>query len=511
MSNYRLSRFGRVLWHRKGRKEAELAQEECVAPRPPPPESLASLSPPFSVSLPSAFRVAARGAAVRSPAAGAARLAPRGRAHGMDLSEVQPVIVAALVSVGTVCILSIAGVVFAKYGPNGQPILDLPALQSLARMCSNLFLPALSFTRIGAQMSVENLKTAWPAFIWSPFNVLLCYSVALVFRAIARPPPGLQREFVAACTLGNAVALPLVLTEVLSNMTIIKEVDPDALEKSQLLIFAHSVGYSILIWVWGESYLDYGDESKFARHGQNETKEEQQPSLGEGSGAGEGAITDVEGHPHPPLGSAVDEGGTDGMRTRLGNTLQLVLRSLLKPTVAACILGLFFGLIDPLRVFTFKSTSPVRFVIAGLEVIGSASVGCSTLVMSGTTGRKFWSFFERRRMGEARRKEHDKEEVPLTPRTLFSLLLCRMLVTPILHTTVILLLRPLIPDDPILLLFLLIEACVPSANMVIVLCQELNHPKAAEQLSAVYLLEYLVAPLTLAIFLSNAIYWSIER
>ena len=114
-------------------------------------------------------------------------------------------------------------------------------------------------------------------------------------------------------------------------------------------------------------------------------------------------------------------------------------------------------------------------------------------------------------MKKEERKEKGKDEIPLTPRTLLSLLLCRMVVTPIIHTTVILLLRPLLPDDPILLLFLLIEACVPSANMVIVLCQELNHPKAAEQLSAVYLFEYLMAPLTLALFLSNAIYWSIKR
>mmetsp|Transcript_25086 Transcript_25086/g.78697 ORF Transcript_25086/g.78697 Transcript_25086/m.78697 type:complete len:393 (+) Transcript_25086:523-1701(+) len=391
------------------------------------------------------------------------------------------------------------------------------------------------------------MGTAWPAFIWSPINVGVGFAMGLLMRGFAQPAPYMRREFVMACTFGNGVALPLVLVEVLSELDVVADKDPDALEKSQTYIFAYSVILTIMIFALGHTYLDRppkGSKSAAALAAPSSPKNSLEEAKDTDSATKLYRMSSTASD--TPLMVAevafddedkVERGTSIAPVPKAERTLAaklynlIVKRALKKPTVIACIIGMFVGLIGPLRRGIFDEDSPIKFLVAGLEVVGSAAVGCTTLVMAGTTGRKFWSLLEDYRASKrgATGKsagDDDVESVPCTDtvgeikekpyeaislRTVIVLLVSRLVVIPAICTAIVLIAKSLgiLPDDGILLLFLLLECAVPSANMVIVLCQELNNSMAAEQLAAAYLLEYLFVPITLAFWLSNAIYWAL--
>jgi len=342
----------------------------------------------------------------------------------MDPEVLEAVVVAALISVGTICVLNVLGIIGSKYGPPGyklvfkrprfaaskalnvaslvstrslEPLFSKAMLRNLSIMCSNLLIPCLSFTRVGSKLSLETMGVAWPAFIWSPINVAIAFGAGVIMTKIVRPAANMRRELVVACTFSNGVALPLVLVEVLSSLSVVEDEEPDALEKSQTFIFAYSVLLTILIWGVGHTYLD-GDEEAEHRNIEEEEVDTGDVKYDPGS---DGSVAMILVETPSPSTSGTSDGALT-VRTSFATSMEksnvswrkmmydvIVEKALKKPSVFMTLLGMFVGLITPLRRALFTPASPLKFVVAGLEVVGSAGVGGTTLVMVSFQGLRF--------------------------------------------------------------------------------------------------------------------------
>lgn len=166
-------------------------------------------------------------------------------------------------------------------------------------------------------------------------------------------------------------------------------------------------------------------------------------------------------------------------------------RQVLSPPVCAALTGAAVGAIPALRSILIEPGAPLHVVLDVSELVGAGAIPCSLLVL----GANVISGADAR------------EELSLRP--IFGVALGRLVVFPFIGIGVTLLLRRLgwLPADPMFALVLMLEAAVPPATNLIVMCQ--LHGRGEKAMARILFWTYLGAVPALTVFVSLFL-WILE-
>jgi len=173
-------------------------------------------------------------------------------------------------------------------------------------------------------------------------------------------------------------------------------------------------------------------------------------------------------------------GGNHGERMRW--------RQLLSPPVVSVLVGIALGLVPPFRALLIEEGAPLRVFLDAANVLGSAAIPCGLLVLGANLG-------DQRGTTSAIRR-----------RDIATVCVGRCLLLPALGIPLVLALFRLgvIPDNPMCLFVLLIEAGVPPATNLAVMCQIHNRNEAA--MSKLIVWSYIIAIPTLTLLVAAALF-----
>jgi len=330
-----------------------------------------------------------------------------------------PALLAVLISVATLTIFNILGIMLAKF-PIAAPLLPRSAMKGMARIVSNVCLPALMFIQFGTSLSVERLKTAWYLGAFSLVNLAVSLSSGLVLRCIACPPPRFARGMLMALTFQNALALPLLLVEVLARQPVIIDSIPDAVDQGYTYVFCFLIGNVPMLWTGCYSFLESDPVLTAQKQLLGERTEEvknQDPDPGNMSA---GAVVVGSNVVAPP-----DDGGEDERplpesttplplpppplplppppqhqrsctaaccRSWTWNLITFKLRkAFCNPAFVTMAIACAIALVPPLKSYVFvQQNTPLQPFVSVIKILGTASVPVTTLVMGGTLGHAFW-------------------------------------------------------------------------------------------------------------------------
>ncbi|NOY83023.1 MAG: hypothetical protein GXP31_18650 [Kiritimatiellaeota bacterium] len=159
-------------------------------------------------------------------------------------------------------------------------------------------------------------------------------------------------------------------------------------------------------------------------------------------------------------------------------------RQVLSPPVCGALGGAVVGAFPPLRNLLIEPGAPLRVLLDVTELAGAGAIPCSLLVL----GANVMS-------GAAADDE-------LSLRPIIGVTVGRLLLFPFVGIGTVLLLKRWgwIPDDPMFALVLMLEAAVPPATNLIVMCQ--LHGRGEGAMARILFWTYLAAVPALTVFVS---------
>jgi predicted permease len=376
-----------------------------------------------------------------------------------------------------IVLLNMVGVWLAWYPsipgePAGsQGMFTQVTIKQLSRLSVNVFLPALVASSLGRRLSITMLAAAWFMPLVAMLHIAIGFVVAFLVRdTVVKPPPHLHRAFLCAITFQNSSALPLVIAKALASQPPFSS-DPDAFGKFASYIFVYNVGWQLIFWTIGWSYLTQQDAPTAGRS-------ESTPS--DSKDAQSFAVT-------------------------------VIRQACRSPMIIASGIGITIGLITPLRDALFGDGGGFQFVGTALDTLGQAAVPVVTLVIAATLGkaalRSRAAVGDVAMLGDSSGGTTDAAALPS-----FTLLLtiCVMRMVVVGGVQFALMAWFVLPAmdstaDPVQKMVLLIECMVPSANMVIVTCQQSGRQRAAEDITSALALEYVLMLPLLLVWITLAI------
>ena len=160
---------------------------------------------------------------------------------------------------------------------------------------------------------------------------------------------------------------------------------------------------------------------------------------------------------------------------------ELRLRQVLNMPILASTTGVILGTVPFLRALIVDADAPLRIVIDSCELVSQGVFPCALLVLGATLAQRLPA----------------GESVPL--RVFSVVALGKLVLMPVLgfFFTMALWRGGLIPDDPVCVLVLMLEAAVPPANNLIIMCQ--MHQRGEAVMARVLLVMYCLAVPSLTI------------
>ncbi len=422
--------------------------------------------------------------------------------------HVGPVLVSAVSTMATILLTALVGVRFATYpSPRSRdgPLLDPRTMKKLARASVTCFLPAIIFANLAKNMDTDALSELWilPAIALLHNTVggvvgraLLCLFDMTCVPKTWRIPRFFRNPFIVGIMFGNSSQLPLVVGYALCAQRPLSLLGFELAWRRYLAgNFIYLIGWNLLFWSLGNTMLSF-----FVDEGMD----------GDNSGTTT-SINNIE--------LVVPEGKEEGAivsataTTPRSNAACAAAKKLLNMPNFATILGIVAGLIPGARQVIFEEGGELQFVGSAIELLAQPAVAMSTIIVAGNLGRQAWVMVNNmsKRLQESEKRLADlaeRNDPPGTaapfgeapvgaalgwrPALLFAISrvivvgsLNFFLTALILRTSTI----GLTLGSPEKIL-LLVECFTPSANLVVVVSQQLGNSKGAAALSVGYLMQY---------------------
>ena len=302
-----------------------------------------------------------------------------------------------------VFIVASVGFISALY-PRNDPYLSSQALKYVSKISNNICLPALIISSIGSGLSFALLSRMGILILFSMFTSMTSYFLAATIGKWIDNNSSLYISIYVAIASPNIVSLPLMVLQTLCNQSIVNaDYDGDSIQcftESSTMIFIYSIGWHLVYWSYGfpllqslqTRYLSHSTKAKnislkvsqrvsygalptSAGGSDDETRENIHES-------DEHIVTEIEtkdtSHatlsklPTDPLSSSTVEKKDD--MTLILRIQKFSINVLLSPVMVSIYIGVFIGLVTPLRVLMFQSMSPVRPLGDALTTIGKLEV-----------------------------------------------------------------------------------------------------------------------------------------
>jgi len=492
-------------------------------------------------------------------------LLSKGCSPNMNWAVLRPVLVTSATSVGSLVLLNLLGVLLTRVPK--IPLLQREHVRAMSRITMFLCAPCLLATNISSNLTPELLQQSWYLIPWAWLFLLIGYIVSLVMVRCASPGVAFKRHFLVAASHGNSMAMPLVLVETLFKQPVLLERDQDGLAQATTFIFMYVVGWSVVFWGFSFHYLNYSEVTPAALPSSIGNSSNSHLPDNSGCISTDKKLTASVMEMSPITPSPTANNSTSNSNSRAGSNNDTVCAAncwrrtkscgaevLLSPPIVGIAVGCLVGLVPSFNWLFYSESSPIRPVTLAAEVLGKGMVTITSIVMMSSLGTSFWKWKD---MRDARLQQPTRpvpEPLQSQPQYHQQLQICdeaaeqddliqstsqttgdmradvvepnggpavlmrvkviltvgRMLVIPAAQTAAVMAAATytdLVPQAKPLRLVLFLEACVPSANLVVVASQLHGQAEAAEHLSQAYLLMNALSVVTMTAFVANALHF----
>lgn len=347
------------------------------------------------------------------------------------------------------------GVLSAKAG-----ILDQTAIGVLSKLIFSVFQPCLLFVNVASTVASIGSGSGNSAAIYllplaAAFQILVGFIVGKIVALImsggskASNDDESSKQLLACTTFANSGPLPLVFTDGLFR----SHPDASLLPKSVAYVSLYLLGWSPLFWIVGPAILADNTANK--------------------------------------------DGTVDKNKAR--NDL---LKRIFSPPVVGSLLGMVVGFVPFLRKFIIHSNGLLNPIFEAMRTLGTAYLPAVLLVLSGSLLQSGGSPKPAAAPGttpaattEAVEKKSEESFVLKLAAVYFA----RFLLMPLVGFSLYKLANQFIPGskqlfekDPLLLLVLLLETCMPSAQNTTVILQLQGAKSAAARLARTLMIIYVL-------------------
>jgi predicted permease len=175
-------------------------------------------------------------------------------------AAVVSVMLNAVSSMATVSLVSLVGVLCALY-PTDNPLISPAFLQQIARLSSLVFLPALMIYVLGSGLSlkiISELGILIPfAFLISIISFVIANSVG---KVIVRDDTSLRSGLIVCCCMPNSTSLPIMILKSACKQPEVNvdyESDQETCEAVALsMLFVYGIGWNIMFWSFARHELE---------------------------------------------------------------------------------------------------------------------------------------------------------------------------------------------------------------------------------------------------------------
>ena len=414
-------------------------------------------------------------------------------------------------------LICLAGAV-AMYCNVAQP----SDLKSFSKLLVKIVFPCLTFSNFRVY-SVELLAKWYVASVASLLTLALGASVGKLSAKLLRLPQPYSQILVLCTTFGNVGALPYVLIPpIVLNWQRVSD-DPNALLKGYGIISLYAIVWGLALFGLGPKFIESMRSAVVTAKPASVPASPSDPPSADSSGP----------TPTPAPSEALEAAGRIRVKSAVRRAWRIACS--LEPVILGSLLGIVVGMIAPLRQLLSPSEGgALRFVGSFATNLGSAGIPLSTLILGASLflgGRGQWQARRERLVSSANGPaasngsaaangygsaasgvasaedvvvEHGRsQQVKSSPmaRLLWAALVIKLLLMPAVSIPIILLAARsnlLARDEPMLLMVLILQSAVPSAQTGLALMNAAGLQKEASQMSMVYLPMYIISVITVA-------------
>ena len=399
--------------------------------------------------------------------------------------QLLPVVVTAFSTIATLLCVFFAAYHFATrpsiYSKEG-PALPPSILKKIATLSTTCFLPSLMFVNLTKAVDLEALSSLWVLPTVAVVQLLCGLLVGkIVIRAshllpctTCRVPAFFKSSFTAGSMFGNSAQLPLVVGYALCSQQPLSNV-PNAFARYSAANFVYLIGWSACFWTLGYILLKgKGDE---CHNTDNDPK----------------SLTEMSTNPmntDPSTGTIAAK-----QPTCCGS---IALRRTCNMANLATVCGITIGLIPGGKEVLFDDSGPLRFLGSGFEILSQPAVSLMTVIVFANLSRQVWLQRHPKPTNSKGKATNDstKEHETITWQVALLFAFTRIVIIGSLQLGSTALLLYVLPASSRLgmpeRLLLLVECFSPSANLVVVVSQQVGNARGAQALSTGYMIQYLM-------------------
>eukprot|EP00903_Cladosiphon_okamuranus_P017870 g16445.t1 len=354
------------------------------------------------------------------------------------------------------CVL---GVVAAKKG-----ILTPVNVAALSKIVYGIFLPALLMVNVAKTIISQPVASLLPIPVFAAIQITigLVISGAAMRLLNINPNTEMGREAKVCAAFQNSGILPLIFLNAMFRGS------PELLTRGVAYVSFYLMGWSPTFWTIGNDIL---------------TGHLDDPAGGKKQIVGSGI-------PTAKISLSERAASIPGKLKSIASGT--AARKILSPPIMACLAGLMIGLSPPLRWLLMREGAPLGPMWAAFSNLTAAYTPSGVLVLAGSLSNC------------PRGKWFTKD----TGKTMLAVGMARWLLLPLVTSGLLFggVKYGLVPQDPMLLLVLLIESCMPSAQNSVIMLQVVGLQDAAgrcaRMLCTLYLMSIVPVSILLTVFIS---------
>lgn len=366
--------------------------------------------------------------------------------------SIESIILAVAISMVGTIIFFFVGLILAK-----SQVFDPSGTKEIGKLIYFVILPAFVLYNMAQHFTLDNLSKFWILPVFYLINLLFGLLMGYLIVYIFKPKEQFKRPAIICIAVSNNSSIPLHIAQVLffqGPLSIFKN------SKNSLAYISFYIVISeLVIWLFVKKFMLF-------------SRSEVQPILNQPNDI-ELPTTEVQ----PTY--------------NICQTIWEQIRFIISPPIILALVGSIIGLISPIRNLFFGPDQPPLLFMANLiHDAGSGLVACLLLSLG---------------MSFAKIKLISQQPI-LNMKLLIAMCLARLIFIPAIVTCIIYLFYKcnLLPDDPTLLMILLLES-IPPTNIRILLLSQLEDYCSTE-VSFIVLCMYIGSVITLPCWLIAHIY-----
>lgn len=364
-------------------------------------------------------------------------------------------------------------------------------VEGLSRVMNYILVPLVAFSSIGSRLSQEIfMQEGWILAVIGLFACFEFFALGWLMRPLAKPTNRFKRLFCVMMALPNLIALPVEITQTLCQLGVFASEFPDVADcnaQALLYIFMYIAFNNFCIWILFFNYLQEGNKLYPADAAANvEDASETKPSA------------TTENTTNLSESTATPDSKTSFVRMIWKSLKNMLIQVFTRPPVLGSVLGLVVGLIPELQYLIFGQGAPLEPLGIAVTSLSQATVPVINLVMAFSIGLKL--------------KEIDSwtgllgsKQVGAEPRTIISSVVMRGVVLPGIHFGLIYAAFPMLPENRLFRLVLLVSAICPTASIVVALAHIAGLSDLAKVAAFAIIPQYVLAVPGLVLFLTAAL------